>query len=249
MTRSLDPDRTGMTTPELPLVGGFARRRRRKRLFCLYCSRPADTDDHVPPKVLLETPYPPNLRVVPACQPCNGGWSSDEDYVVTLLAHIGATSRLQAKVAEGGKVDRSLVGAPRFDDRLVRSLSVTSDGRVAIIPEMDRIATVMEKIVMGLHALRYGHGPDPEAFSCTAVVGPGSEPPPALRVALWNWPGMKPKRWTTVQAGVFSFVFVKDPSGDAPLWCVINLHETLVVVVRCPAPVVRKCSRLASPPW
>ncbi|MBG7615612.1 hypothetical protein IWC96_10010 [Brevundimonas sp. BAL450] len=249
MTHSLGPDRTGKTTSEFTLAGGFARRGRRKPLFCLYCGRPADTYDHVPPKVLLETPYPPNLRMVPACQPCNGGWSSDEDYVVTVLAYIGATSRLQAKAMEGGKVDRSLVGAPLFEDRLIRSLSVTSDGEVAISVEMDRIATVTEKIVMGLHALRYGRGPEPEAFSCIAVVGPGREPPPALRAALGNWPGMKPKRWTTVQAGVFGFVFVRAPSGDAPLWCVINLHETLVVVVRCPAPVVRTGGRLASPPW
>jgi len=222
---------------------------RSRQQVCLYCTRPGDTDDHVPPKVLLERPYPLNLRTVPACRACNGGWSLDEEYVATFLALVGATPRLQAKVTDGGKVDRSLVGAPRFDDRIISALTVTADGRVAINPEMNRIATVMAKIAMGLHALKYGRGPTLRAFSCLAVCGLEGELPPKLRDALFDRRRVKPKRWTIVQAEVFSFVFVKPPKDGAPLWCVINLHQTLIVVVECPAPITRKRGQLGSLPW
>ena len=47
---------------------------------CLYCGSTADTKDHVPPKALLEKPYPKNCRTVPACKSCNLGFSQYEGY-------------------------------------------------------------------------------------------------------------------------------------------------------------------------
>lgn len=243
MMRSPDRDLAG-----LPLVGGFGRRSR-KTVFCIYCGRRADTVDHVPPRVLLENPYPPNLRTVPACQPCNSGWSSDEEYVATLLGLVGEAPRLKAKTEEGGKVDRALVGSPRLDDRMIRSMSVDVEARVAISPEIARVALVLQKIAMGLHALRYGRGPSLNAFACIAVAGPSTPFPPVINDAQPGALNLKPKRWTTVQIDVFSFVFMKDLTGAAPLWCVVNLHGTLTAIVRCPAPILRKHHRLESAPW
>ena len=49
--------------------------------LCIYCGRAlAATVDHVPPRLLLAPPYPPNLITVPACKPCNQSFKADDEY-------------------------------------------------------------------------------------------------------------------------------------------------------------------------
>lgn len=214
---------------------------------CLYCGRPADTRDHVPPKVLLQRPLPANVRTVPACGPCNRSWSLDEEYLAIVLAQIGTTPYLAAKAGEGGSVDRALMASPGLDERIIRSLSVDA-GEVYFAPEFARVANVAEKIAWGLHALRYGPGSTRFAFKCIVVADASEHPPPALLSVLYVWPGNRTKRWTTVQDGVFSFLLAKSwMAGVAPLYCVMNLYETLLVAVSCPPPVSHRKERLSAP--
>jgi hypothetical protein len=54
--------------------------------WCVYCRTENDlTVDHVPPKLLLARPYPPNLITVPACRPCNQSFQKDDEYTRTML--------------------------------------------------------------------------------------------------------------------------------------------------------------------
>lgn len=54
--------------------------------FCIYCGTDENlTVDHVPPKLLLMRPYPPDLITVPACQPCNQSFQKDDEYLRTML--------------------------------------------------------------------------------------------------------------------------------------------------------------------
>jgi hypothetical protein len=167
-----------------------------------------------------------------------------------VLAHVGHAPYLTAKVEDGGKFDRALKSSPTLDDRIIRSLSVADDGGVQFQPEMVRITRVVEKIAFGLHALRYGRGANRSDFSCIAIAGPGQELPPSLIPALWIWPGIRRKPWTKVQHRVFRFLFAKGwMAGDAPLYCFIDLYDTLVAVISCPPPVMRRKGRLPSAPW
>lgn len=235
---------------QLPLGLGPVRRVKGLDQFCLYCGAAADTREHVPPKALLDKPWPINLRTVPACQPCNRGWSLHEEYLAIVLAQLGDSPCLTARVAEGGSVDRALQRSPRLDDRIIDALSVNPDGRVQLNVETERVSAVAEKVAFGLHALKYGHGGGLDSFSCIAMAGPEQDLPSGLVTALWDWPGVRRKRWTRVQEGVFSFLFAKGwLAGGAPLYCFMNLHDTLLAVVSCPAPVTRAKRRLASPPW
>ena len=53
---------------------------------CVYCGTDKDlTVDHVPPKLLLARPYPPNLLTVPACLTCNQSFQKDDEYTRTML--------------------------------------------------------------------------------------------------------------------------------------------------------------------
>ncbi len=48
---------------------------------CAYCGAVADSRDHIPSRVLLDEPYPENIPVAESCTKCNGGFSSDEEYL------------------------------------------------------------------------------------------------------------------------------------------------------------------------
>ena len=59
---------------------------RNKKGLCAYCGQQKKlTSDHVPPKRLLERPFPPNLWVVKACSDCNQSFMADDEYTATVL--------------------------------------------------------------------------------------------------------------------------------------------------------------------
>jgi hypothetical protein len=45
---------------------------------CVYCGGLDETRDHVPSRVFLDSPFPENLPVVPACWECNNSFSRDD---------------------------------------------------------------------------------------------------------------------------------------------------------------------------
>lgn len=72
--------------------------------LCAYCGDAPGTRDHVPSKILLNSPFPENLPVVPCCDSCNQGFSLDEEYFacsIECILHgttdIGKLSREKIK--------------------------------------------------------------------------------------------------------------------------------------------------------
>lgn len=60
---------------------------RNRKSQCAYCGEQKKlTADHVPPKLFLERPFPPNLLTVPACAGCNRSFKADDEYTRTVLA-------------------------------------------------------------------------------------------------------------------------------------------------------------------
>lgn len=235
----------------LPFERGADRKNQsRSNSTCIYCGDAAETRDHVPPKALLVQPFPLNLRTVPACATCNTSWSLDEQYLAIALAHLTYNPRLQAELVAGGLIDRALAAAPTLDDRIASSMSVQG-GRVFFAPELARMQRIAEKIAHGLHCLKYGMGPRLQDFQALRIFGPGEEIPQSLAAAMWNWPGLRRKRWTVVQKDIFSFLFTKGwMVGDPPLYCLIDLAGTLLMTVACPSPIGRPAiKRLRSKPW
>jgi hypothetical protein len=62
--------------------------------------------------------------------------------------------------------------------------------------DLARIGRIATKIAHGLYCLRYGPGAPREAFAPVWLSGPGDEPPQFIVAAMWNWPGIRRKRWT-----------------------------------------------------
>jgi hypothetical protein len=79
---------------------------RNKPRPCAYCGKTKKvTGDHIPPKLLIERPLPPNLLTVPACEDCNRGFMADDEYTRMILgmdvraaSHRAIISNMQATV-------------------------------------------------------------------------------------------------------------------------------------------------------
>jgi hypothetical protein len=203
---------------------------------CLYCGAEGDTIEHVPPRSFLEKPFPENLTTVRACVRCNQGFSKDEEYAIALLAQIGTSSSLQAKVESGGVVDRAFVRSPSFEQRFIDRLEVDENGRVFIQPETERLEKVLIKIVCGLFWLHY------KRLARPTILGP---------IGFWpyNIDDARPveaflptfterfvsKRWKVIQKGVFEYMFAKLLGGQ--ICCIINWHQTLWITCIVPHPL------------
>lgn len=99
---------------------------------CVYCGEPANTREHCPSRVFLAKPYPSDLPVVPACEKCNNGFSSDELYTKAFIEAYGhyCSYRLKTISAERKEVKEAQrkfeecvsSGEIHFDDRIARIL-------------------------------------------------------------------------------------------------------------------------------
>lgn len=116
---------------------------------CFHCGRASpETDDHVPPKIFLDKPYPDNLITVPSCHRCNSASSEDEQYVASLIEVVvcGTTDPRQLKRR---KISKTLEHAPALRERL-RQASRAKNGDHFVHPEQERVDLVLEKIARGL---------------------------------------------------------------------------------------------------
>ena len=90
---------------------------------CIYCGCDKDlTVDHVPPKLLLMRPYPPNLITVPACRACNQSFQKDDEYTRAMLSIDVRASKNTAAQSNLSAVLRSLQrpNAKTFAEYLTR---------------------------------------------------------------------------------------------------------------------------------
>jgi hypothetical protein len=175
----------------------------------------------------------------------------DEEYFSVVLANVGDRPHLMEKLEPGGKVDRALEAAPGLDQIITNALNLDKDGRIWLQPDFERISRITTKLAYGLYCLTYGRGASHSDFSTLHHFGPGAELPQQLIAAQYIWPGIRRKRWITVQSGVFNYLFSKGWfGGDPPLYCFMDFHHTSLAVVACPPPIGRKVEkRLRSKPW
>lgn len=121
-----------------------------KRLVghCVYCGDVADTGDHVPSKVLIDTPYPRTFPVVEACEACNQSFSKDEEYlacfVECVIAGSTETSQLQRP-----NVKRILDKKLSIQKCIENSKRPDSAGRVEWLPKLHRVRTMVLKLARG----------------------------------------------------------------------------------------------------
>ena len=128
----------------------------RHRLQCAYCGAPSSSADHVPSRVLLDDPLPPNLPVVGACDRCNQGFSLDEEYVAVALECARCGSVDPSEVSRAG-IAENLRTSPRLARRIARA-SATLDqwGQRSLQIEPHRLRNVLLKLARGHVAYEFG---------------------------------------------------------------------------------------------
>jgi hypothetical protein len=216
---------------------------------CVYCGRRATTKDHVPPRCLLEKPYPANLLTVDSCALCNRGWSKDEEYWLIALSHVGFTKTLASKLDEGGQVFRALDRNERLDDRIRNSLHPGPDNRVYFTPEKERLARIAAKIALGLYSSKYGRSPRLDKFGPVEIHHHLESGLVERQHFISTATGRVPlatvnnrfefKLWTVVQPGTFAYIFVRTwfrYGLSSRLACLMVFHGTLLAAVGCPWP-------------
>jgi hypothetical protein len=166
---------------------------RNKLGLCAYCGRRKKlTSDHVPPKLLLERPFPPNLWVVPACADCNQSFIADDEYTRAALAvdiratwNYAAQSNLPAIIRSLERPD-----ARGFTSYLARRSTamkiVTPSGSPIWVTERDRkrINRTGMHIMRGLY-FRETHRPLPShaVVRLESTTGLTANHPDMIRIA------------------------------------------------------------------
>jgi hypothetical protein len=115
--------------------------------YCIHCSGPDETRDHVPSKVLLDEPYPENLPVCPSCLDCNNTLSIDEEYLACLLECVLVGGVDPANI-QRSKIAKLLDGKPPLLERL-RKARLEVDGVPLWNVETERVESVVSKLARG----------------------------------------------------------------------------------------------------
>ena len=128
----------------------------RNKGTCIHCGVELgienSTRDHVPTRALLNPPYPEHLIPVKVCQPCNAGFSKDEEYLAAFLGSViyGSTKPDPSLFPRAA---RTLNHTNRLRERIDRSQTVqgTLWGSAEILwePELDRVERVIVKNARG----------------------------------------------------------------------------------------------------
>lgn len=211
---------------------------------CAYCSEKKElTDDHVPPKLWLEEPYPDNLVTVPACWDCNKKFQKDDEYTRTVIALDFRAARNSAAQSRLPKIFRSLQRpqARGFSEylrsQLKKSDLVDSLGRpLGIRAEVDRsrIEATGERIAKGLH-FHFGGQPLPRDAQVFVYSKPGYD---AIDFIIPNFTAVLEKcgaqRIGQIGAG---FSYVAGASGDAYVFGILLYEYFWWIVAVLPAHV------------
>jgi hypothetical protein len=116
--------------------------------MCVYCGAQPETRDHVPSKVLLDEPYPPELPVVGACERCNASFSLDEQYLACFIECV-ICGTVETTGLQRPKVKRILSGNPALQRRIDVSRRKDEADNLLWQPEIDRVRKVISKLAKG----------------------------------------------------------------------------------------------------
>lgn len=119
----------------------------RTRGMCVYCGGPSETQEHVPPRVFLDKPYPPSLPTVEACSACNRGFSLNEEYMACLVdCAIAGTADPESLQRETTR--KSMRHATGLAERIACARRQTVDGVIFNV-EYPRVVNVVKKVALG----------------------------------------------------------------------------------------------------
>jgi hypothetical protein len=134
---------------------------------CVYCGAGGNlTKDHIPPKCLFAN-RPSNLITVPSCEPCNKGFSLDDEYFRLALTSRGDTGdHPEAQLVSERAVQRiSRPQARGFLESVFNSLTTIELKTPAglylgdapgFMADLGRLSRVARRVITGLYFHEFG---------------------------------------------------------------------------------------------
>jgi hypothetical protein len=114
---------------------------------CIYCGGSAETRDHVPSRIFLDTPFPENLPVVGACLKCNHDFSLDEEYIACFIESV-TTGSTDPEQIRRPKIAEILGKSPALRTRLEADKYVV-EGKTYMKVDNNRMKNVLLKLARG----------------------------------------------------------------------------------------------------
>ncbi len=209
----------------------------RLRGICAYCGAVPETRDHVPSKVLLDEPFPPQLPVVDACVKCNSSFSLDEQYLACFLDCVLAGTSEPARL-QREKVKRILSENPALEARVAASRRNDDSANLMWEPEADRVRRVVLKLARGHMAYElYPRLDEPREL----VAVPLSSLSEVERTAFEDLSVADTGLWPELGSRAFLRAFGKKPDkfeqGDG--WIVVQPGRYRYAVCEAGGPLVR----------
>jgi hypothetical protein len=125
----------------------YVEKNRRFVSYCIYCGGIADTREHIPSRVFLDEPYADDMAVVPACNHCNMGYSSDEEYLACYLDVLKCTINGNSEHLRV-KTKKAFEHSPSLEPYIRKMISKESDCTKFQCPN-DKLEKVLSKLAIG----------------------------------------------------------------------------------------------------
>jgi len=116
--------------------------------ICIYChTNIANSREHLPSRIFLDTPYPEEYSIVPACKKCNSGFSTDEVYVSCFI------DKLRNAISKNiNPLREKTVSSINHDKELARALNeqIRTDGeKIFVKYEPEPFSKILTKLAKG----------------------------------------------------------------------------------------------------
>jgi hypothetical protein len=209
---------------------------RNKHRMCVYCRKvKKTTDDHVPPKLLLEKPFPSNLVTVPACRDCNQSFMKDDEYTRLLALDVRAANNAAAQ-SNLSAILRSLQRpnakgfaeylANQGTDSTILGVGGSPMGRVTEVNKR-RVNATGSRIVRGLYFVELGR-PMPEGavlkVGCKDGLTPADPDIQTLARIMQQMPDRRYRAFGT------AFSYVAGVGGGVSFWLML-LYDYFIWLV------------------
>jgi len=205
--------------------------------ICVYCGSQPDTRDHVPSKVLLDEPYPPQLPVVGACKSCNASFSLDEQYLACFIECV-ICGTVRVSDLQRQNIKRILTDNSKLQHRIDVSRKSDEKGNLLWQPEIDRVQKIISKLARGHVAYEFYPRIDEPLEVTFAPLPTLSE---EERIAFEDMTPGKLDLWPEIGSRAFLRACGKSPdrfarSGD---WVVVQPNRYRYAVVETGGILVR----------
>ncbi len=201
---------------------------------CVHCGGLTETRDHCPSRVLLDKPHPENLPYLPACAPCNSGFSRDEEYFASLV-ECSRTGSVEAVIRP--KIRQIFEHSPALATRLSQARNVTDSGITWFAIEEERVRKVVLKLARGHAAFELS---EPQCEEPSSIrFAPLHSLPDSARQAFEGDLAAGPSGWPEVGSRAMQRMVIAQSSVFGPEWIDVQTGQYRYLAIADGAVVIR----------